>query len=112
MKILKFITLLVLLSFTGLVFAHCPAAYKEEKVCFMLDKNVIYIYDHKLEHNGPYKDFEKASISSIKTLKGEKLEYKKLARGIYKIESPADQRNLILELMINKNKKEIKLSHE
>ena len=43
--------------------AHCPSHFKPENVCFMLDQNIIYIYDSKGEHNGPYQDLkEKTGI--------------------------------------------------
>ena len=78
----------------------------------MLDDNTLYIYDEKLEHNGPYKDFVKAQVESIKTLDQKKLDYKKLARGIYKFQSPTKEKNIVLEVSIDKKKKEIQVAHE
>lgn len=78
----------------------------------MLDDNTLYIYDEKLEHNGPYKDLVKAQVESIKTLDNKKLEFKKIARGIYKFQSTAREKNIVLEVKIDKMKKEIQVVHE
>lgn len=78
----------------------------------MLDDNTLYIYDQKLEHNGPYKDLEKATVVGVKTLDGKNLEYKKLARGIYKFEAPTKYKNVVLEVMLDKKKKAIQVIHE
>lgn len=78
----------------------------------MLDDNTLYIYDEKLEHNGPYKDFTKAQVESIKTLDNKKLEFKKLARGIYKFQSPSKEKSIVLAVTIDKKKKEIHVGHE
>ncbi len=112
MKIQKYILAVISLLVGAEAFAHCPSSYKEEKVCFMLEKNHLYIYDHKVEHNGPYKDFEKADLLAIKTLKNESLPFKKLARGIYKIDSAENVKTIKLEVSSNKKKEEIKVNHE
>lgn len=112
MKIKNIATILICLSTSSLAYAHCPSAFKEEKVCLMLDDNMLYIYDEKLEHNGPYKDFLKAHIESIKTMDNKKLEFKKLARGIYKFQSTAKEKNIVVEVSIDKKKKEIQVVHE
>lgn len=78
----------------------------------MLDDNMLYIYDQKFEHNGPYKDLEKAFVVAIKTLDGKSLEYKKLARGIYKFEAPTKQNSVVLEVTLDKKKKDIQVIHE
>lgn len=78
----------------------------------MLDDNMLYIYDQKLEHNGPYKDLEKAQVVAIKTVDGKKLDYKKLARGIYTFQAAEKYKNVVLEVMLDKKKKEIKVTHE
>lgn len=78
----------------------------------MLDDNTIYIYDEKLEHNGPYKDFTKAQVESIKTMDNKKLEFKKLARGIYKFQSTNKEKNIVFAVTIDKKKKEIQVAHE
>lgn len=78
----------------------------------MLDDNMLYIYNEKLEHNGPYKDFALAHIESIKTLDNKKLEFKKIARGIYKFQSSVKEKNIVLEVTIEKKKKEIQVVHE
>lgn len=112
MKNLK-IALFAFLATTTLAKAHCPASEPSEKVCFMLEKNLLYIYDHKFEHNGPYKDFEHTEVLGLKSPKGETLVYKKIARGIYKIESPEIFKQVTLEVSLkDKKKKEIKISHE
>ena len=112
MKIQKLVLGFILSSFATLAMAHCPASYKEEKVCFMLDKNMLYIWDHKFEHNGPYKDFDKADLTGIKSAAGSDLPYKKVARGIYKIESTDMQKSVTLVATLNKKKTEIKIAHE
>lgn len=112
MKIKNILTAIICLSTSSLAFAHCPSPFKEEKVCLMLDDNMLYIYDQKLEHNGPYKDLEKAEVVAIKTTDGKKLDYKKLARGIYKFQAPEKYKTVVLEVMLDKKKKEIKVAHE
>jgi hypothetical protein len=112
MKIKNILTALICLTATAQVFAHCPSALKEEKVCLMLDDNTLYIYDQKLEHNGPYKDLEKATLVGVKTLDGKNFELKKLARGIYKFEAPTNYKDVVLEVMLDKKKKNIKVAHE
>lgn len=112
MKIKNTAALLICLTTSSLAYAHCPSAFKEEKVCLMLDDNTLYIYDEKLEHNGPYKDFSKAHLESIKTLDNKKLEFKKLARGIYKFQSAVKEKNVVLEVSLDKKKKEIQVVHE
>lgn len=112
MKIKNAATLLICLTTSTLAYAHCPSAFKEEKVCLMLDDNMLYIYDEKLEHNGPYKDFSKARVESIKTLDKKNLEFKKLARGIYKFQSATKEKSIVLEVSLDKKKKEIQVVHE
>lgn len=112
MKTQKYITTLAALLLSTQAFAHCPSAYKAEKVCFMLDQNLLYIYDNKLEHNGPYKDFEKAELLAIKSDKNAPLTYKKMARGIYKIEAAEIFKSIKIEVSSNKKKEEIKINHE
>jgi hypothetical protein len=112
MKIKNLLTAIICLATASIASAHCPSAFKEEKVCLMLADNMVYIYDHKLEHNGPYKDLEKASVVGIKTLEGKNLEFKKLARGIYKFEAPTKYKNVVLEVTLDKKKKEIQVTHE
>lgn len=112
MKIKITLAAIICLLTSTHAFAHCPAAVKEEKVCLMLDDNNLYIYDQKLEHNGPYKDLEKAVVTGIKSIEGKNLEYKKLARGIYKIESPTKFKSVVFEVTIDKTKKAIVVKHE
>lgn len=109
------IQILALLATTLLsqaAYAHCPASFKEEKVCFMLEKNFLYIYDQKLEHNGPYKDLEKAQVLKLKSQKGEALTYKKIARGIFKIEAPENYKKVVVEISLNKKKTDVTVNHE
>lgn len=77
----------------------------------MLDDNLVYVYDNKLEHNGPYKDFTKSQVLGFKSAKGEKLDYSKIARGIYKINS-TKQESVLIQVSLNKKIQEIKVSHE
>ena len=67
--------------------AHCPTPYKFEKVCFMLEQNVILIYGENKEHNGPYIDLAQSTIDSIKQ-DGIQLKFSRVARGAYRIEGP------------------------
>jgi hypothetical protein len=84
---MKFIfTLIAILPVS--LFAHCPTLYKAEGACFMLEQNTLYIYDQKFEHNGPYKDL-KVKMMTISDTKDIGLTYKKLAIGIYKLDSTA-----------------------
>ena len=106
------VALLALILTSTQAFAHCPSSYKEEKVCFMLEKNLLYIYDNKLEHNGPHKDFEKADLVALKSPQGQKLDFKKVARGIYKIESAEILKNITVEVSLDKKKNDIKVAHE
>jgi hypothetical protein len=112
MKIKTLLAAIICLATTSLALAHCPSSIKEEKICIMLDDNMLYFYDQKVEHNGPYKDLERASVSSIKTLEGKSLNYKKIARGIYKFESLTKHKNVVLEVTLDKKKKEIQVTHE
>lgn len=112
MKTQKFAVALLAFLSTHLAYAHCPSSFKEEKVCFMLEKNLLYIYDQKMEHNGPYKDFEKAELVAIKSTKNDILTFKKVARGIYQIESADVIKAIKVEVSHNKKKEEIKVNHE
>ena len=87
--------LLVLLTIPFNSYAHCPASLKAEKVCFMLESNLVYVYDHKLEHNGPYKDLVAPVV--FKNEKGEDLKTSKAARGIYKLESATPLNKVLIE---------------
>ncbi len=98
---ISYILLFALLS--NNVLAHCPSSFKPENVCLMLSENVIYIYDHKLEHNGPYKDLNKSSLSDIKS-DGQSYKFSRLARGVYKIDSDKFLKKVLVELT-NENKK-------
>ena len=91
------------------VWAHCPVSFKPEKVCLMLDQNTLFIYDHKLEHNGPYKDFSNSKLVAF-TLKGKELAHKKVARGVYKIESNTELPSVTVILENNKIKNTIIVS--
>lgn len=90
-------TIITLLSLTTSLtaFAHCPAHSKAQKVCFMLDDNKVYIYDEKLEHNGPYKDLNSPLI--FKDGNGKLLVSKKLTRGIYQIENKDQLKSVLVE---------------
>lgn len=108
----KLLAPILLLSSLALE-AHCPQGFKPEKVCLMLDQNVIYIYDEKLEHNGPYKDLATSSIETIKS-EGAELKFARVARGIYRIEDKRPLKSLEL-VMINgkeKVKSHLKLKSE
>lgn len=106
----KSIAFVLLLGATA-ASAHCPAHFKEEKVCFMLDQNVIYVYDEKKPHSGPYQDFKASSLESIKS-EGAVYKFQKAARGVYKIEGTKILKNVELELMSDKKKVNLKLKTE
>lgn len=111
MKTSKSLLIFFSLTFSGIAFAHCPAHYKPEKVCMMFEKDTLYIYDEKLEHNGPYKDLEKADVTAIKSLKGLTLKFKKLARGIFQL-SENEAKGVIVEFTLDKKKQDVKVTHE
>ena len=92
----KNIVALISLIFTLEAWAHCPARYKAEKACFMLDQNTLYIYDESVEHNGPYKDLKG-------TLEVEGLKSSRIARGIVKIESPSALSKVTLSITDKKS---------
>jgi hypothetical protein len=108
MKIQKIFMLCTFISVTliNTAWAHCPAEVKEEKVCLMLDANMLYIYDHKVEHNGPYKDFENADMKAIRDFSGQNLEFKKVARGIFKLVSPLpkESKGIKVEITVDSGK--------
>lgn len=110
MKIQKSLLALILLFFQSLAFAHCPTSFKEEGACLMLDNNMIFIYDSKIEHNGPYKDFKKASLVTLKNSKGADLAFKKVARGIYKLLALEAQAQVVANVELDKKIKELKLN--
>ncbi len=112
MKIKNILIVVISVIAPSLCYAHCPSSFKEEKVCLMLDDNMLYIYDSKLEHNGPYKDFNKAQVEFIKTLDNKNLEFKKIARGIYKFQSAIKEKKIVIALIIGSKKKEIQVDHE
>lgn len=105
MKIQKILLALTAVSLIpiNLAWAHCPTPVKEEKVCLMYNADLLYIYDQKSEHNGPYKDFVKAEIKAIKSFTGEKVDYKKIARGIYKMNTPQPS-GIKLEISLDSGK--------
>ncbi|MDO9181976.1 MAG: hypothetical protein Q7U04_06190 [Bacteriovorax sp.] len=88
--------------------AHCPASFAPEKLCLMLDHNIIYIYDHKAEHNGPYKDFVSSKLLGGKS-KQSSLNISRIAKGVYKIESAEILKSVELEVENAKKKTVIKL---
>lgn len=109
---LKLFTLILFGLKSSLGYAHCPANFTGDKVCFMLDTNLLYIYDHKLEHNGPYKDLKMGLLMSIKDKNESDLVFKKIARGIYKIESKTDLKSVELTIVANKKTHKITVAHE
>lgn len=98
-------TLSILMLLTALnAHAHCPTAFKPEKVCLMLDQNVIFVYDEKLEHNGPYKDFaDGTKLLAIKS-EGVELGFTLVARGVYRINYAKPLRTVDLEILQAKAK--------
>ena len=92
---------IILIGISATAHAHCPSHFKPENICFMLDQNIIYIYDRKGEHNGPYQDLKESTILSIKA-EGKQLKFSHLARGLYKIDSIKQITNLELEIQNSK----------
>jgi hypothetical protein len=93
------------------VYAHCPASFKPENVCLMLDQNNLFIYDHKLEHNGPYKDFTNSKLDTI-TQNGHSIRFQKAARGVYKLDSVTELHAVDITIENNKLKKTFKIKKE
>lgn len=91
----NFLLLIYLITFSTLANAHCPAHEKSEKVCFMLDENKVFVWDDKVEHSGPYKDTK--NILKFSNEKGNSLLSKKIARGIYQIESATNLKTIFVE---------------
>ena len=91
--------------------AHCPGHFAPEKVCFMLDQNLIYIYNEKFEHNGPYQDLKTYQVSHLKNA-DKKLEVTKKARGIFEIKSDKKLTEIEIELVKEKNRTVLKLKQE
>jgi hypothetical protein len=69
----------------------------------MLDQNVIFVYDQKEKHSGPYKDFKESSFESIKS-NGQSLKFSKIARGVYRIESAQPLKTIDIEILNAKKK--------
>jgi len=91
----NFLLLSCLMTFSTLANGHCPAHEKSEKVCFMLDENKVFVWDDKVEHSGPYKDTK--NVLKFSDDKGSSLLSKKIARGIYQIESPTRLKTIFVE---------------
>ncbi len=89
--------------------AHCPTPFKFEKVCFMLDQNVILIYSEDKEHNGPYTDLVQSTIESIKK-DGIPLKFSRVARGAYRIDSSKVLKSIELIVTSGSGKNSIKNS--
>jgi hypothetical protein len=106
----KSFALLILLNSIN-AFAHCPLVFKAENACLMLDQNIIYVYDVKAEHNGPYKDFKDSSIASVKS-EGNNLKVDRVARGVYKINTEKFVKIIDIELLNNKKTVKLKLAEK
>lgn len=83
--------------------AHCPTSNKLEKVCLMLDQNIIFIYDENKEHNGPYTDLTQGTLESIMN-DGVVLKFVRVARGVLRIESKKALKSVEL-IIVSKNGK-------
>ena len=99
----------LLILFSASAGAHCPTHFQPENICLMLDQNIIYIYDQKGEHNGPYQDLKASSLESVKA-DGLTLKFSHADRGIYKIDSAVVLKSVNLEVMNAKKKIALKLS--
>ncbi|MBC7537602.1 MAG: hypothetical protein H7281_02180 [Bacteriovorax sp.] len=102
---------LLLLTAAATAGAHCPTAFKPETACLMLDKNVIFVFDQKDKHDGPYKDFKESSIESVKS-NGEPVKFSRVARGVYRIEFAQTLKTVEIEIMNAKKKIPLKLTSE
>lgn len=76
--------------------AHCPALFKKEAACFMLEANKIYIYDQKVPHSGPYKDLKETL--TVTDEQGSKLVTERISRGLINIQSPKTHSSVFLHL--------------
>lgn len=94
MKIMLFLFITCSLN-TAL--AHCPLTLAEEKACILLEQNIIYIYDTKFEHNGPYKNFKFYQLKSV-TSGGKKITFQNASRGVIKLDSKELLKSVELEL--------------
>ena len=106
-KALPVLVLLVSISAN----AHCPVSFKAENACFMLSENVIYVYDHKAEHNGPYKDFKDSTLSNVK-YEGNPIKFNRVARGVYRLDFNKSLKVIEIEITNAKKKAVLKLSAE
>ena len=105
----KKIVLFLFFAISLEVFAHCPTNFKPENVCLYLDQNIIYVYDHKFEHNGPYKDFLESYINSLK-VDGKLVKFSRIARGVYKIDSIVNLKTVDIDMLNAKKKVLLKLT--
>ena len=105
----KKIVLLLFFSISFKTFAHCPTSFKPENACFYLDQNIIYVYDHKFEHNGPYKDLKESSLESIRT-DGKVIKFSRIARGVFKIDSAITLKTVDIDILNAKKKIALKLN--
>jgi hypothetical protein len=108
---IKKITAFLLFTATATVGAHCPTAFKPETACLMLDQNVIFVYDQKDKHDGPYKDFKESSIESVK-FNGQPVKFSRIARGVFRIEFTQPLKTVEIEIMNAKKKIPLKLTAE
>lgn len=92
--------------------AHCPVLFKAEKLCLMLDNNLLYFYSHLSEHNGPYKDIDKKTEITILDDKKTKLTFTKKARGIFEINSKMILKKITVKLILPTKTEEIFVKHE
>ena len=104
---MKIILFLFIICSLNTALAHCPFKLAEEKACFLLEQNIIYIYDTKFEHNGPYKNLKLYQLKAV-TSGGKKIAFQNASRGIIKLDSTGPLKSAELEL--EKDAKIIKLT--
>jgi len=110
MKI-KITSLIATLSISTTLYAHCPTHFKTEKVCLMLDSNLLYIYSDKKTHDGPYQNLKISSLESF-TSNGKNLKFSKTAQGVYKIETTEKLKMVEVEFLTNKVKEKLSVISE
>ncbi len=110
MKI-KITALIATFLTSATLYAHCPTHFEAEKVCLMLESNLLYIYSDKKTHDGPYQDLKHSSLESF-TADGKNLKFSKTAKGVFKIEEAEKVKLVEVEFLVNKTKLKLKVKAE
>jgi hypothetical protein len=105
---IKYFFLLFIIISSNCVSAHCPALYNLEKICFLLDENVLYLYSQKGEHSGPYLDLKMGTLAKVKS-NGKVIPFSKIARGVYRLETKEGIKAAELEIQSGKKTETLKI---